>query len=146
MTRDAIDAADLVAHAELTEIRVYEIGGRRLLGGAEASEPAEDFQVQATGDSRHFETRARLILVTNEAELLADVSAVHSFDEDLVISREVAAEFTRRVGIMSVYPFVREQIFTSATRLGVAAPVLGMLRAGQFNIEMSGEADPDPQS
>lgn len=145
MPRDAVDAADLLAHSELTEIRVYEIGGRRVDGTG--SESAEDFQVRATGNTHHFETRARLTLVTAEAELLADLSAVHAFDEELNISKEVAAEFTQRVGIMAVYPFVREQIFTSASRLGVTAPVLGMLRAGQFNIEMTDDgAESDSQS
>lgn len=135
MVRDAADAADLVAHSELTEIRIYEIGGRRIVGSTDTAEATEDFQVRATGDERHFETRARLTLVTAEAELLADVGGVYSFDEDLKLTQPVAAEFIQRVGIMAIYPFIREQIFASATRLGVPAPVLGMLRAGQFSVE-----------
>jgi len=35
---------------------------------------------------------------------------------------------------VAAFPFLRESIFTTATRLGATAPVLGLLRAGQFRV------------
>ena len=142
MARNALNAADVVAHAELTEIRVNEVAGRRLSADAEGSEPANDLQVNISGNGGGCEIRARFVLVTGEAELVADISALYTFEEELFLPMEVAAEFVERVGIMAVYPFIREQVFASATRLGVAAPVLGMLRAGQFTV--NAHADPTP--
>lgn len=141
MARTAEDARDVLGHAELTAMRVYELTGRRR-DVAETGTQPEVFRVYVHGDNRYIETRARLELLTDEADLTAEVGAVYTFDEDLDIPSHVAAEFIERVGIMTVYPFVREQIFTTATRLGVAPPVLGLLRAGQFTVEAESDARP----
>ncbi|MGN6759768.1 MAG: hypothetical protein ACTHJI_00360 [Leifsonia sp.] len=144
MSRVAADAADVLTAAELTDIRVYEVAGRRLLPGEHVdseTDASENFQIQAGGDESHFETRARLTVTTADSELLADVSAIYTFAESLTVPREVAGEFVERVGIMSVYPFLREQIFATATRLGVSAPVMGLLRAGQITVELTPASD-----
>ncbi|KTS70380.1 hypothetical protein NS206_00505 [Microbacterium testaceum] len=133
MVREAIDAADVLQASELTDIVVYEVAARRLRDVPE-SEPAEDFGVQAHGTDEAFETRARLYLRTDEAEFVTEIGAFYTFSEPLRLSKPVAQEFLSRVGIMAVYPFIREQVFSSARRIGVASPVLGLLRAGQFVI------------
>jgi hypothetical protein len=46
----------------------------------------------------------------------------------------VLEEFVDRVGVMALYPFVRESIFSTATRLRVKAPVLGLLLADAFHV------------
>lgn len=140
--RDAADAADVVAHAELTDIRVYEVAARRTAEGVDPEDvpTAEDFSVNARGTDEMFETRGRLYLRTPEAEFVVEVGAIHSLDEPIVLPPHVAAEFIQRVGIMALYPFMREQVFSAARRLGVQAPVLGLLRAGEFKVEPTEEA------
>jgi hypothetical protein len=132
--RDAIDAADVLAASELTDIRIYETSARRVPDGTEV-EHDEDFGVQAHGNDEYFEVRARLSMTSSDATFVVDVGAIYTFEEPLRLSKTVAQEFISRVGIMAVYPFVREQIFSSARRIGVPSPVLGLLRAGQFVIE-----------
>lgn len=140
--RGVADAAEMLPLAELTEIKVYEIGGRRLddADNVPEREPAESMSVHARGTDTWLETRLRLDVHTAEADLLADAGAVFSFNEPLDVPEAVVGEFVEKVGVMAVYPFLREQIFTTASRLGVPAPVLGLLRAGGFTIDQSGES------
>ncbi|MBI9113625.1 hypothetical protein [Sanguibacter suaedae] len=119
---------------ELTEIKVYEITGRRIDDPDAAVEPEQSLDVQARGSENWFETRVKLSVDTSEAQLLADVGAVFTFSEPLKVPQVAAGEFVEKVGVMAVYPFLREHIFTTAGRLGVAPPVLGLLRAGTFTI------------
>lgn len=138
MARVAESAADVLPYAELTDVRVYEIAGRLTndpIVQRESTEKRETFQVLARADKTFFETRGRLSVVTDEAEIVVDMGAVYSFSEEIQLPPAVVGEFLERVGVMALYPFVREQVFSTARRLGVAAPVLGLLRAGQFTIE-----------
>lgn len=136
------DAADLLQFAELTDIRVYEVSGIRtsddVPGAPKAKSDAptetEDFQVQARGDLTWMEVRTRLQVKTSDAQMIANIGAIYSFSQPVTIPPQAAAEFVQRVGIMAVYPFIREQIFSSARRLGVSPPVLGLLRAGSFEV------------
>lgn len=142
--REVADAAELLGLSELTEIRVYEVTGRRVQGedGDEAREATEDLQLQARGGDDWFETRGKMLVQTAEADLVADAAAIFTFSEPVQVSHAVATEFVERVGVMAVYPFLREHIHTTASRLGVPAPVVGLLRAGGFHVDAP-EAPPE---
>lgn len=135
--REVADAAELLSLGELTEIRVYEVAGKRVQDddGGEAREAADALQIQARGGENWFETRGKMVVQTAEADLVADAAAIFTFREPVQVSQEVATEFIARVGVMAVYPFLREQIHTTASRLGVPAPVVGLLRAGGFQVD-----------
>jgi len=158
-SRVVASAAEMVNLVELTGIKVYDIAGHLVEPPAleasttddpdrqpEPRTPGESFAVFARGGDTWFETRTKLVVQTVEADLSADAGAIFTYSEPLTVSREVAGEFVEKVGVMAVYPFVREQVFTTASRLGVAPPVMGLLRAGQFRIELPTEdhvANPD---
>lgn len=127
-------AAEMVPLAELTRIKVYEVAGRRVerAKDAAAREPSEVFSVVTQAGDTWFETRSKMVVKTVDADLVADAAAVFTYSEPLEVPQEVAGEFVEKVGLMAVYPFLREQVFTTASRLGVAPPVLGLLRAGGF--------------
>lgn len=132
---------DLVQHSELTSIRVYEVAGRRVTHEEDAV--GQSLAVQARASESDIETRVKLEQRTPDALLLADIGATYTLDSEFEVAREVLREFTERVGVMSVFPFLRESILTTATRLGTEAPVLGLLRAGAFRIEDTQAEAPD---
>ena len=136
------EVSELVEFAELTDIRVNETSGKRISNSPEVDielDPFEAFQVSAEVGDDFLETTARLELDATGARLIADVTAVFTLSEKLEVSKEIMQEFVERVGIMTVYPYVREQLFSQARRLGTPAPVLGFLRAGQFSLDVDGE-------
>lgn len=57
----------------------------------------------------------------------------------------VVAEFIERVGLMAVFPFLREAVFTTASRLGVPPPVVEILRAGEASVEFDESASWPPE-
>lgn len=130
------DARDLLDISELTGIHTWEIRGQRRPDLA-ADNPDDgitpDVGIRVSDTS--LETRMRVVVRVDGAEITADMAAEYTFDRRCVIGGEVAREFVERVAVMAVYPFIRESIFASASRLGVSAPVLGLIRAGEFRVE-----------
>lgn len=135
-------AEELLSVAELTGVRVYEVHGRRVDPGVHAGdEPQAAPDVMARGTELSLETRMRLAIHTDDSELLADIGVEYTLSEPCAVSEAAMQEFLTRVGAMAVFPFVRESIFATANRLGVNAPVLGLLRAGSFEV-----GPPQPQA
>ncbi len=145
-------AAEMLPLAELTGIKVFEIAGRRVERAEDepAREPSESFSVLTRSGATWFETRSKMVVRTADADLVADAAAIFSYSEPLDVPQNVAGEFVEKVGLMAVYPFLREQVFTAASRLGVAPPVLGLLRAGGFTVgpatvdDATSESEPAP--
>ena len=133
--RKPSSAKELLEIAELTGIRTFEIRGQMLdreapHGDLDVATPDVAIRVAETA----IETRMRLQITTEAAELVADMSAEYTLSEPVRLTRQVVEEFVERVGVMAVYPFVRESIFSTASRLGIDAPILGLLHAGSFQI------------
>ncbi|MHA7620546.1 hypothetical protein ACX12M_18700 [Cellulosimicrobium cellulans] len=117
---------------DLTEVRPYECAGKR----EESAEPDQALQIVMRESETHLEVRARMFVRTTEAVLIADYSVIYEASKPIVVDPPVKAEFVERVGVMAVYPFLREGVFAMATRLQVGAPVVGLLKAGEFSLDM----------
>ena len=120
---------------ELVAITPYQLNGfRRVEGdGTEEHGPALEAGFRVLEDSS-AEVRLRMTLVTPQASLLADIAATYAcegrFGEE---HQDLIGEFITRIGAMAVIPFLREAIMTTASRLGVEAPILGIVRQGELN-------------
>jgi hypothetical protein len=145
MTRVVSSAVELLPLIELTAITTYEVRGARVTREEQGVSGADDLQVLVRGGDDSLETRVRMQVLTEEAELLADVGATYSFSEPLELPQEVVAEFVERVGVMAAFPYLREAIHTTATRLGVNVPVLGLLRSGSFSLNLAKQQDEDSE-
>ena len=133
--RTVTSVVDLLHAAELTGIRTYKVLGVRVEDDEERPvEPQQDLQVMVRGDANGTETRVVMVLKTAQADLTAEVGALYRYDEPLAFTPEIMAEFIEKVSMMAVFPFLRESIFTTATRLGIDAPVIGLLRAGDLQL------------
>lgn len=134
--RRIADARELLEVAELTGVIVYEIHGRRNDPGEVVDdELRQELKVMARGDENRLETRIHMRQHTDDAALLADIGVEYTLSEPCDVSESVLHEFVERVGVMAVFPFLRESLVTTASRLGVNAPVLGLLHAGSFRVD-----------
>lgn len=136
-------AADLLPLVELTGIKTYEFRGRRHSPELDTSDAGEEsMEVMARFEDGCIEARLRFEKRTDDAVFLADVSALYSMSQTMEIPEPVLHEFLERVGVMAVFPFIRESVITTAARLGVAIPVLGLLRSGGFKIGVNEPDEP----
>lgn len=134
------DVQALLDIVDLESIDVYEVRARAMTRGPEFD---EGFLIKAAIDFRPNQMRTRFMMTFNatEAEYYVDLASVYVLEVEVEVPQAIAVEFTERVGIMSAYPFLREQIFGLATRLGQPVPVLGLLRAGTFGLSVDPPAD-----
>lgn len=84
-----------------------------------------------------------MALKTEDAELVVDRSAMFTHAEPLELGQETVREFIEKVGVMTVYPYLCESVFTLASNLGVSPPVMAFMRAGGIRVdELAGDQKP----
>jgi hypothetical protein len=129
-------AGEMLAHLQLTEIRTYAISGRR--DDAPSTEDiSPDLGIRLSPDE--IETRMRIAFNTGQARLEAEMAVVYKLLTPMNLWSNVMTEFIERAAALAVYPFVREAVFATAARMGIDAPVLGLIRQGEFGVgEMDG--------
>lgn len=137
------DVHELVQLLELTDCRCYEISGRRReetqgesregLGQSLANETVA-LEVKIGSDDTHLEVRLRGSLDRLDVEITADVSCIFTAGEPFKTSTAVRTEFAEKVGVMAVYPYLREAVSDVALRLGAPVPLLSLLRPGQVKL------------
>jgi len=132
------DLAEIASAYRLVEVIAYEHSGRRESPALEA-ESEQEMSALVRREAGVLETRFRMTVRTRDAEMRSDVGAVFSSSEGHEVAAEAVGEFINQVGIMVVYPYLREGVFTSASRLGVSPPVLDLVRRG----EISFSSEPD---
>lgn len=122
---------ELLDGLELTEVRTY------LLHGERANSVADDearIAVAVEHEGVLLEVRCKMTASTGDAELSVDRSAVFTLGHRQAIPASVMGEFVEKVGVMTVYPYLRESLFSLASSLGIAPPVVGLLRAGSVRL------------
>lgn len=127
-------AAEFLDHTELSEVRTYALSAER--GESQDVTPAK-VTVSVRTYPAWLETRCRLSLATEDATVIVDRSAIFTHRTLVEPTDEAIREFVEKVGVMSVYPYLREGVYTLASNLGVSQPVLALLRAGQIRLELT---------
>ena len=125
-------AAHLLDFVELTGIVIYELQGVRREGKDEAE---VEISVEERHDANSLEARFRMVVSDSLATYTADVGTRYQTSQPVELSKPVVKEFIERVAIMAAYPFIRESIATTAARMQLAVPVLGLLRSGSFSLD-----------
>ncbi|MEE2061737.1 hypothetical protein [Rhodococcus artemisiae] len=129
--RTVTDARELLDLAELTDIVFYETYARRTSDGED--NPLA-IQIALRREELVLEIRCRATVAGAGGEYLTDASAVFTLHEPIEAPDTVVAEFVERVGVMSVYPYLRESITQSAAKLGLDRPILKLLRPGDVHV------------
>jgi hypothetical protein len=130
-------AGELLAAGELTGIRVHGFSAERVAGATAASDSEEAeqaIQVQIGQKPGLIEVRVRLDLKTTAARYQVDAASQFRFPEEHEVSEDVAREFAEAVGVMSVYPYLREFVQSSSARLSLPPVTLPLLRQGEVDL------------
>lgn len=134
--RPVDDIVEFVGLVDIQDIIVHEERGRRISWTddekSERQFPVTDNSLGMMNDEQIFKFRFRAVFSDEESELVSDVEIVYVTQEPVATKVSLRHEFAERVAFMAIYPFIRASIFGSASRLGVAAPVLSIIRQGEF--------------
>jgi hypothetical protein len=140
------DILELMELVKLVAIRPFEISsvfvplqaesdGPTAEPGAEPAAPEVNLEYSEFLNETEIHTRFRLTLVDTDVTYVADMASIYQTSEPVVISRPVVVDFAERVGFMATFPYLRESISTSAARMGRPAPLMGLMRPGDFKIQ-----------
>jgi hypothetical protein len=130
------DILDLVAAVELTDLVVHEERARRIHWD---ENQAPDDVVSETNmglrvSDNELGYRFKITVADSVAEYVADFEAIYTIEgEPAQVDDEVMMDFARRVAFMAVYPYLRTSIFAAAGRLQAPAPIMGIVRQGDFS-------------
>ena len=139
------DLIALLSVVELVAVRFLEVSAKRILDEVrEGFETTFEMQFLHRQSTDRLDLRFRMTAKSAEADYVVDLETSYSLASDVEIPPSVLAEFVERTGVMAAFPYVREALANLATRLGVEIPVLGLLRAGQFQVEISAPAEETP--
>lgn len=139
-------AQDLLPVLDLSRVTAYEVAGRRV-PSPETTEITSSMESMIGGEEGvAFAFRVRQRVKTDEAEITADFEAEYRFSESGGrISKGAQVEFAEKVAFMALVPYLRESVHTTAMRLGVKPPLLGMVRQGEFRLHPTDDAASDGQ-
>ncbi|MEF2977282.1 hypothetical protein [Subtercola sp. YIM 133946] len=135
MSGPITDIEALVESIDIDGIEVYEIVAR---GVAREDEGFED-RSAISGAVRHERGFLWIRFVykfeATAGEYSVDIAARYVLSQETHIDQAVIIEFAERVAFMTVYPFIRETVFSMASRLGHPAPILGLVKQGDFSLQ-----------
>ena len=124
---------DVADNTELANVITYELAALLLDPGSEAHlDQTSNFMVRQDDDV--IEARWKQVVTTEEARITADIGLLFKKTQAFTCSQEVTKEFVEGVAIMVLVPFIREAVFAAAARLGVAPPLLPLVRPGQLTL------------
>jgi hypothetical protein len=146
--RVVTDLHQLIDEVSLSGFITYELAGRRRDGGfGDTGEPVEatvpTMQVLVQETPEQIAVRLRGHLNTERlVDLVADMSAIYNKTSPFTAEEDVLHEFVRHVAVMSLYPYVRQQIHDLGSRLGQPL-TLELLKAADLQLDV---ARPEPAS
>lgn len=100
----------------------------------EDGEPAASMQVMPIRWDSLIEVWFRAVLETGNAKIIAAYAVQYTRKSPDPIPEPVRVEFVERVAIMAVVPYLREAIHGLGAKLRVPAPLLPILRQGEFQL------------
>lgn len=133
-----VDIHELVARIDIVDFVVHEERARRVVWpeGTAPEGPQSTLRLAIRLDGSQIGFRFKLTLADPVAEYVADIEAVYQVEDDESgapeLRSDLVKDFAGRVAFMAVYPYLRTTVFSAAGRLGMPAPVMGIVRQGQF--------------
>jgi hypothetical protein len=135
----------LVGLVDLAGITLHEERARLVRMSEEEAErldlPLYDNSLGVSKEPSQIDFRFRMVYTDRHAEYVSDLSTSYVLSQSSIVSEELILEFAARVAFMAAYPFMRASIFASAARLAQPAPILGLVRQGEFSMIREMEDD-----
>lgn len=143
--RQLTDVKELLELSDIRGIDFHEICAKR---NPESKGPAEDgadytvqFDLSDMTTPTELKIRCRATLTMESSTFVVDVSATYEFSEPVDYSAELRQEFVERVGMMSVYPFIRQNIHALSVQIAETPILLPILRANSIKLIRQDDAD-----
>jgi hypothetical protein len=134
---------DVLARSELVDIHYIELNSRRKqtdssdsVDVSAKSEAPIDVSIQ--GSKSQLLVRCRIEVENEAVHCLADIVAEFSIAEGAEISEELGVEFAEKVGVMVVYPYLREAVHDLASKMRLPPPLMLLARQGQIKLNAKG--------
>ncbi|CAH0302439.1 hypothetical protein SRABI91_04595 [Rhodococcoides fascians] len=132
------DVRELLRASELADIIFYEVSASRISEESEDTEsPTFSMEIMTRTEPQVIEIRCKAHAAGAGGRYVSDASALFSLAKPVDIAEDTVREFAEKVGVMAVYPYIRESITQGGARLGLDRPVLPLLRAGEVKFNAS---------
>lgn len=136
--RPIADINELLELVSLDDVVFFEVSGRGRDGIDDETlapkEPTAEIDVLRRVGPKNIEVRCRAEIETPDARYAVDAAARYSIREAVALSPELVEEFADRVGVMTVYPYLRESVHGLAAKLRRGPVTLGLLRPGDIRL------------
>lgn len=140
-----MDVVELVRAVELVDVRCIEFVAdlkieaaiglpETLPEGTPGADSEVELDVNPIQWGRRIEVWFRITLENKAALLRSAYAVIYKRDSEDEIPEGVRREFIERVAIMAAVPYLRESIQQAALRIQVPAPLIPILRQGQFQL------------
>lgn len=128
---DLLDA--LVEGTDLADVVLYEVSGRRRDGFDLTDLPPDsgetDMRVLHNSNREQIRVRCQLRVVTRDGVYAVDAAALFRLrTPPIQVSPELVQSFAHRVGVPTIYPYLRVELHMAARRLGLKPPILQLLK------------------
>lgn len=143
--RQLTSVGELLELSDIRGIEFHEISAKRSPDFSGPAGDGTDYAVKfdlsdmTTPTELHVRCRATLSLETST--FVIDVSAAYEYSEPCEYSPEIRQEFVERVGMMSVYPFIRQNIHALSVQIGETPVLLPILRANSIKLVRQEDSD-----
>lgn len=143
------DARELLGLGELVDVRVLRFSGSlRDEPDTELDEDAVNTSVQVNIVNRPGVLQVTMDMGarTRGAEYAVLGATQFHYDGSFEVSEEVARSFAEGVGVMAIYPYLREALQSFSTRLTQSPITLPLLRQGQVDLASEAPEDVDQET
>lgn len=135
--RKVDEARELLELADLVDVFFYSIRSERNEGTAADWDGVAgelDLKINLLREGTRLEVRCVASVFNEEARYRVDAASRFELAEEVEVSDQAMAEFVGKVGLMAVYPYLREAVHQAAAKLRATPPMLGLLTSAQATV------------
>jgi len=138
-TEDVADVQAVIAASELRSVEYYEMSAKRY-DATQAPADAENGQlriaVQQRSDADSFGIRLNATLTLAIGEANVSVAGEYALTEDFALTTRAVQLFANEVGVMTVFPYLREAVASVTGRVFNQPLHLQMISRGDIVTEV----------
>ena len=123
----------LLGMAELEDVVYYGMSAVRR-GENDPEKTSDSYALFVRHDGVRLEVRCRATVDTDDAQYVVDAASQFSLAEPVNITEVAQQEFVQKVGLLAVWPYIRETISANAAKLRLAPMQVKLLRAEDVHI------------
>jgi hypothetical protein len=125
---------ELLDVVELRDVVYYEVSGKRCDAEGDSESHPLAINVMFRIEEKELGVRFQSNVTAFGGTYVADAEVIFALAKRVDIKVEAMQGFVERVAMMVVYPYLREAIADSATRLSLQRPIPSLLRGLQVHL------------